>query len=141
MKQPIFTSLSVAAAALMLAACETHPAAGPAGGCPITGSDNWNAWVNAMPGPGARPTLIVTGRVTTPTGGYRPALQLEQVAESHPVQLFVRLHPNPPSGPATTALVTHDVRGDWPMSAQVGSVTVRCGNAVIARISPVETAH
>lgn len=141
MRQTIFTSFAAAAGALMLVACETYPAAGPAGGCPITGSDSWNAWVNAMPGPGARPTLIVTGRVTTPTGGYRPALQMEQVAESYPVQVFVRLHPNPPAGPATQALVTHDVRGDWSMSTQVGSVTVRCGNAVIAHISPVGTAH
>ncbi|HXH52131.1 MAG TPA: hypothetical protein VNH53_01710 [Sphingomicrobium sp.] len=141
MKQHIFTSAAVAAAAAMLAACESYPVPGPVGGCPITSSDSWNAWVNAMPGPGARPTLIVTGRVTTPTGGYQPALQLEQVAESHPVQVFVRLHPNPPAGPATQALVTHDVRGQWPMSPPVGSVTVRCGNQVLARISPVETAH
>jgi hypothetical protein len=94
-----------------------------------------------MPGPGARPTLIVTGKVTVPTGGYQPALLLEHVAESYPVQVMTRLHPNPPAGPATQAVVTHDVRGQWAMADPVGSVTVRCGGEVLARISPVETAH
>src|SRR5262245_10898640 len=33
--------------------------------CTITASRDWTAWVNAMPGPGARgPALVVTGKVT-----------------------------------------------------------------------------
>ena len=35
--------------------------------CPVVGASDWAAWVNAMPGPNARPTLIVTGKVTVPT--------------------------------------------------------------------------
>ena len=108
--------------------------------CPIATS-NWAAWVSAMPGPGARPTLIVTGRATVPTGGWRFAWRDMRVMESHPVQVAVDLEAIPPSGGATQAVVTHDVRGEWPLSPPVGSVTVRCGGKTLAAISPVETAY
>ena len=94
-----------------------------------------------MPGPGARPTLIVTGRATVPTGGWRFAWRDMRVMESHPVQVVVDLEAIPPSGGATQAVVTHDVRGEWPVSPPVGSVTVRCGGKTLAAISPVETAY
>lgn len=109
--------------------------------CPIIGSSDWAAWINAMPGPNARPTLIVTGKVTVPTGGYRFAWSDMRVMESYPVQISVDLDAIEPSGGATEALVTHEVRGQWPMSPPVGSVTVRCGGQTLAAISPVETAH
>lgn len=126
-------------AAFSLNACQSVGGAS-ATACPITGSGDWAAWVNAMPGPGAQPKLIVTGKVTVPTGGYQPALELGAVSESYPVQATVIFHPNPPAGPADQAVVTHEVRGEWPMQPPVGSLTVRCGNQVLARISPVETA-
>ncbi len=110
-------------------------------GCPIIGSADWAAWVNAMPGPNAQPTLIVTGKVTVPTGGYRFAWRDMRVMESYPVQISVDLEAIPPQGGATEAVVTHDVRGQWPMSPPVGSVTIRCGGQTLAAISPVETAQ
>ncbi len=138
MKAPIV--LAIAAA---LSGCQAVPAAGPAGGadCPIISSSDWSAWVDAMPGPDARPKLIVTGKVTVPTGGYGFVWRDMRVMESYPVQVAVDLEAVPPAGGATQAVVTHDVRGEWPMSPPVGSVTVRCRNQVLARISPVETAH
>lgn len=110
-------------------------------GCPIVSSSDWAAWINAMPGPDARPTLIVTGKVTVPTGGYRFVWRDMRVMESYPVQIAVELEAVPPAGGATRAIVTHDVRGQWPMNPPVGSVTVRCGGQALARISPVETAR
>ena len=109
--------------------------------CPIAGSSDWAAWVNAMPGPNARPTLIVTGKVTVPTGGYRFAWRDMRVMESYPIQVAAELEVIPPAGAATQAVVTHDIRGEWPVSPPVGSMTVRCGDRVLARIAPVETAH
>ena len=109
--------------------------------CGVTGSSDWAAWVNAMPGPNARPTLIVTGKVTVPTGGYRFAWRDMRVMESYPVQVVAELEAIPPSGAATQAVVTHEVRGQWPMSPPVGSVTIRCGERTLAAISPVQTAH
>jgi hypothetical protein len=125
-----------------LASCTTAPPP-PASAmeCGIIGSSDWAAWVNAMPGPNAQPKLIVTGKVTVPTGGYRFAWRDMRVMESYPVQVAVELDAIPPAGPATQAIVTHDVRGEWAMSPPVGSLTVRCGDMVLVRISPVETAH
>jgi hypothetical protein len=59
------------------------------------------------------------------------------VLRSYPVQAIARLLPIPPQGPATQALVTHDVRWQWPMMGPVGSVTIRCGTQDLARITPV----
>ncbi len=94
-----------------------------------------------MPGPGARPTLIVTGKVTVPTSGYHFAWGDPRVMESYPVQVALELRAHPPAGPAAPVVTTYDVRGEWPMSPPVGSVTVRCGDMVLASISPVGTAH
>ena len=138
--------LLLLASALALGSCAPVPADAPQGPigsmeCAVTGSSDWAAWVNAMPGPNARPTLIVTGKVTVPTGGYRHAWTDMRVMESYPVQVAADLQVTPPSGGATQAVVTHDVRGQWPIAPPVGSVTVRCGDRVLARIAPVETAH
>jgi len=128
--------------AALLGSCAAVPG-GPvmAMECGVTGSSDWAAWVNAMPGPNARPTLIVTGKVTVPTGGYRFAWGDMRVMESYPVQVAIELDAIPPAGGATEALVTHDIRGEWPISPPVGSVTVRCGDMVLTRIAPVETAQ
>lgn len=130
-------------AAALLAGCQTiadRPPGGPLA-CPIVGSSDWNAWVNAMPGPNARPTLIATGKVTVPTGGYRFEWRNMRVMESHPVQVVAELVAIPPGGPATQALETRDVRGEWSIAPPVGSFTVRCGDMVLARVSPVPTTH
>lgn len=94
-----------------------------------------------MPGPGARPKLIVVGKVTVGTGGYRIGWSGLRVAESHPVQVFAELSVVPPSEGAIQVVTTHDVRGEWPLDPPVGSVTISCGGTILARISPVETAH
>ncbi|HWH21729.1 MAG TPA: hypothetical protein VNT25_00350 [Allosphingosinicella sp.] len=133
-----------AASLIPLGACQLPPTAigGSSGAsCPIIGSTDWRAWVNAMPGPNARPTLIVMGKVTVPTGGYRLGLSLGPVQESNPPVQRVHLNVTPPSGGATDALVTHEVRGEFPALAQYGAVTVHCGNRPIASISPVERAY
>ncbi len=138
--------LLILASTLSLASCAAMPPPppqGPVGGmeCGIIGSSDWAAWVNAMPGPNARPTLIVTGKVTVPTGGYRFAWRDMRVMESYPVQVAIELDSIAPAGPATQAVVTHDVRGEWPINPPVGSLSVRCGDMVLTRIAPVETAH
>ena len=130
----------ISAAALTATACTTAQQPRPTD-CPIISSSDWAAWVNAMPGPNARPTLIVTGKAIVPTGGYRFQWSAPLVAESHPVQVTVELKPVPPSGMATQAIVTHEIRGEWPSEHQVGSVRIVCGGRQLAAISPVETAH
>ena len=88
-----------------------------------------------------RPSLIVIGKVTTPTGGYRVEFEPMIVSRrSYPVQNVATLRVTPPAGMATQAVVTHDVRGQWPSGAQVGSVEIVCDGQLLARISPVQTA-
>lgn len=113
----------------------------PSSDCPIVRSTDWRAHVDAMPGPNDNPRLIVSGKVTVPTGGYKLSLRMGQVAESYPVQVTVYLDATPPSGMASQALVTHDVRGSWRSEERVGSVTVRCGSRVEARLANVGTAR
>ena len=132
--------MSLLFSAILLAGCASaSPGVIPAAACPVASSD-WNAWVNAMPGPGSSPKLIITGQVTAPTGGYSFGWSDFRVAESYPVQVFVNLTATPPAGPATQALVTQQVRGEWPLSPPIGSVTILCGGKALARISPVENA-
>jgi hypothetical protein len=135
-------AFSTGVAALLASCAAVPPGQSPTDGpCPIIGSSDWAAWVNAMPGPNARPQLIATGKVTVPTGGYTFAWRDLRVAESYPVQVFAELEALPPDGPATQAIETHDLRGEWPIDPPVGSLTITCDGRTLARISPVETAH
>lgn len=129
---------------LAAAACGVAPA--PSGrpwagqsACPASASSGWSAWIEAKPG--SRPTLIVTGKVETPTGGYRIRWADMRVLESYPVQIVADLDITPPSGGATLAVVTHAVRGEWPIDPPIGSFTVRCGDTVLASIAPVASAR
>lgn len=139
--RPIASSLA-GLSALALAGCATVPA-GPVAAvpdsCPISASSDWTAWINAMPGPD-RPQLIVTGKVAVPSGGYTFAWRDLKTMESYPTQAMVDLEALPPDGPATQAIQTHELRGEWTAEQPIGSVTVRCGTRVLARISPVRTA-
>lgn len=114
---------------------------GPQGSCPITSSRNWQARVDTTPGPDQRPTLVVEGTIVAPTGGYSMEFEPHlQERRSRPVQLVAVLRPVPPTGGATQALTTHDVRWQWPLqSGPVGSVTIACGDRVLVEISPVPT--
>lgn len=134
--------LTACAATFALAGCTAVPPASPhPDGCPIVASSGWAAWVDAMPGPGAQPRLIVTGEVTVPTGGYSFAWRDLRIAESYPVQVFAELEALPPDRPAAQALDRHELRGEWPATPPIGSVTVTCNGRTLARIAPVETAQ
>ena len=110
--------------------------------CPIRTSRNWTAFVNRMPGPDARPQLIISGDVVTPTAGYQvrfdPHLKMR---ESYPAQAVAVLQVTPPSGPAAQVVETHQVRWEFPISQQVGSVEIVCEGETLARISQVQSAY
>lgn len=117
------------------------PDVSPVGDCPVTASSDWRAWVNAMPGPNSQPKLMISGKVTVPTGGFTFGWSNFRVAESYPVQVFVELTATPPSGAATQAVTTQEVRGEWPLAPPVGSVTIMCGHKTLGRIAPVDAAY
>lgn len=151
------------ASALLVAGCTTYPPYGPGypsgqpdygygpppgayppgdSKCPINRSGNWKAWVNRMPGPDSRPQLIVTGDVVTPTAGYQvrfdPHLKLR---ESYPVQAVAVLEVEPPRRPSAQAVETHQVRWQWPVSQQIGSLEIVCRGETLARFPQVESAY
>lgn len=110
--------------------------------CPIRTSRDWTAFVNRMPGPDARPTLVISGDVVTSTAGYEvkfdPHLKMR---ESYPVQAVAVLQVTPPSGPAAQVVETHQVRWEFPLSQPVGSLEIVCEGETLARISQVQSAY
>lgn len=115
--------------------------------CPVLDSRDWSAFVNAIPGPDARPELIVTGTVQLPTAGYTVDLRPGPADRSaRPVQM-VELVAISPDGPAATVLTDMDVRLEMPaLSVPAGApspyrgVRVMCGGSELAFIAQVETA-
>jgi len=156
-------------ALLLLAGCETnpygydpypapYPPQYPSGGiplpgepgapqplppeCPISASRDWSAWINRMPGPDARPRLVVSGKVVTPGGGYSVAFDpAMQIGRSLPAQAFVTLQVEEPDNPATGSPVSHDVRWEWPLSVPIGKVVISCGDKTLAEITRIQTAY
>lgn len=113
----------------------------PSADCQMHGAGDWSAHIDAMPGPGARPRLIVTGAVAT-----KPAARLElrldpTVLESYPPQRIVELIVRLPSEPTNDSLVRGEVRGEWPVEPPLGAVHIRCGGRSVASIGEVVVAH
>ena len=131
---------AVLLAALAASSCAIEPARHSTGPCPVANAGGWRAWVDLMPGPD-RPRLWVTGKVSAPTGGWSFELEPGPIQESYPAVQQIILRASPPAGPATQALVTHELQDSFPYPPEIGAVTVRCGNAVLAAIRTVERAH
>lgn len=140
--------LIAAPLALFAAGClaPDEPAPPPAT-CPVVESRDWAAFVNAMPGPDARPELIVSGNVTLPSAGYATELRPGPADRSaRPVQT-VELVAAAPDGFAATVLSEQEVRLSMPAvagqpgaSAPYRGVRILCEGAELAFIAPVETA-
>ncbi|MCB2079258.1 MAG: hypothetical protein KDE55_16375 [Novosphingobium sp.] len=136
-KGPVATAL-----ALSIAACATNGEPMPPQTtvtCPPT--RGWNAWINAMPGPGAVPTLIVTGEVNLPPGTRAELSPGPLDRMMPPAQRFtLSLEPGPRGGPAPGGWT--QVRGEVkPALGEYRAVLVGCDGKEIAKISPVGTAH
>ena len=100
------------------------------------------ARVDMTSGPGVAPTLIVTGKLITRTGGYQVTFDRSlQVRKTYPAQAFATVIVYPPTGDAGQAQVTHELRGEWPLRQPIGTVEIRCGNDTLASITPVATAR
>ena len=125
--------------ALALGGCVTidNRNSPPPAACPAA-SRNWTAYVNAMPGPDARPTLIVAGEVDAPRG-FVPVLTAGPTDRRFPPgQRFALSLAAAPGAPAGWRPVRGQIR---PALAQYGEVIVGCGGAVVARIAPVERVY
>jgi hypothetical protein len=108
--------------------------------CPATGSSDWTALVNAMPGSNSNPTLTVTGTLTFPSADWHARLIKSQVLESDPVIVVLDIEAAKGSSGAQIP-TTRQMRGSWPSEQRVRSVWVRCYGRDLVHISPVETVY
>jgi hypothetical protein len=88
-----------------------------------------------------RPELVVSGTVTTPTGGHRTYLTLGPTLRSEPPQQIVNLEIKALGDIATMMVVTEEVRGRFRALPRYGAVIIRCNGQEVGRVSPVQTAH
>ena len=133
-----------------LASCST--ASGGEGGkeipafefseCPVIASRGWNAWINAMPGPGARPTLHITGEVDLPTPGYTVELIAGPADRMMPPgQRFSLVAMGPEDMVAQVVTPTPVRYSRTPANGMYRSITIGCGGKVLATIEKINVAH
>lgn len=146
------TALISALAASFCAGCSTPisgevddaaAAAKESEACSMIKSENWAAWINAMPGPdSAGEKLIVTGDVTVPSGGHEVELIPGAADRSmRPIQQFT-LSVKQPDGPATQAITTLQARYEGvAIAPQYKSIRIFCDDEVIAEINSVEKVY
>lgn len=84
---------------------------------------------------------MVSGVVTTPTGGHRTVLTLGPALRSEPPQQIVNLEIRAQGDIVTTAVVTEEVRARFPALRRYGAVIIRCNGREVGRVSPVRTAQ
>ena len=132
----------VAAATLSLSACAPYPDepgdAPPAAGCPAYKARDFKAWIDTMPGPGARPTLHITGEVDMPTPGYSVKLVAGPADRMQPPGWRFQLDAKKPNGMVTQVITPTPVRFDGPTPyPQIREIIITCGGEALARIEDV----
>jgi hypothetical protein len=114
-----------------------EPAIPPAPTCPAE-TKEWSAFINAMPGPDAQPTLIVTGSALVPAG-------TTATLTAGPTDRAM-----PPSQRIVLALASSpDAAGGWqqlraeikPALPQYRSVIVGCDGNAVATITDIQIAQ
>ena len=103
--------------------------------CAVLDSRNWQAWVNAMPGPDAQPTLHVTGDVDLPTPGYTIEWRLGALDRMQPPGQRLVLSTTPPDGIVTQVVTTVGVAfaGETTIT-EYREVIVTCGGSIMVEI-------
>jgi hypothetical protein len=149
------THLMLACAIVALTACgqtsattEPTPAPAPvaesptASACAVIANRNWTAHINAMPGPNAQRTLIVSGEVDLPTPGYTVTLDLGAADRSAiPVQQLI-VNTTAPPGIVAQVVTPTPVRYEGPAIAQqYSAVRIMCGGAQLAEITDIVIAQ
>lgn len=137
---------------LVLAACQTPPAAPgpgpapapspPAAACALGESRDWSAWINRMPGPNATPTLHVAGKVDLPHAGYTVTVRDGPADRSaYPVQQII-VETTQRSGMHPQGLTTAEVNYVGPVIApNYRAIRVLCGGRQLAEITAIPDVH
>ena len=102
--------------------------------CPFAETRGWEAWVNAMPGPGMERTLIVVGEVLVGSDGYAGRLTPTHLDKRDPPIQHFDLDMVEESGAAAG---WQAVRGEVKPADTYQAVVVDCQSEQVAEISPV----
>jgi hypothetical protein len=112
----------------------------PADESMVIDTSDWYAWVNRMPGPGAVPTLLVTGSVTLPTPGYDVSLVRVPAPAAQPRQLILRLEVRRLPGVWPQVVTTKSVRyEESPYKDAYDRVIIQLPGGGVARLNIDET--
>ena len=99
---------------------------------------DWRAWIDATAGQEG-PALIVTGIITTPTGGHRSLLKLGPKLPGPPPQQIVDLEIRAQGDIVTTMVVIEEVKARFPAVPHHGEVVIQCNGQEVGRVSSVKT--
>ena len=106
--------------------------------CKAISTRDWTAVVELQKNPNVfesdASTVLVTGTVTVPTGGYELAIEGGPLVQLKPPVQQVILRTTAPDGLATQAIVEEQVSGRVPFDRRAKSVAIRCGDATIASV-------
>ncbi|HEX8578031.1 MAG TPA: hypothetical protein VF655_00365 [Allosphingosinicella sp.] len=106
--------------------------------CKAISTRDWTAVVAVQKNPNVfepdATTVLVTGTVTVPTGGYELAIEGGPLVQLKPPVQQVLLRTNAPDGMATQAIVEEQVSGRVPFDRRATSVAIRCGDATVASV-------
>jgi len=137
--------------ALLLSACNADGDGAPGEGtaidkpamadCPVIGSRDWTAWIDAEPGPDA-PTLHIRGTVDLPTPGYAYDWRVGLADRALPPGQHMHLDFTAPDGMVTQVITSADVayKGEATYT-EYRMILVKCGGEVLAEITDVPVAQ
>ncbi|GAB5347345.1 hypothetical protein [Alteriqipengyuania sp. 357] len=133
---------SLAAGTLCLAACAPYEdvpeATPPMANCPVNDSRDWQAWINMMPGPNAKPTLHIQGEVDMPTPGWSVELIGGPADRMQPPGLRFRLEAEKPDGMTMQVITPTEVRyAETTPYSQIRQIIVTCGDEALVTIEDV----
>ena len=111
--------------------------------CPAIGAGHFEAWLDAMPGPGgSHASLNISGKVDLPTPGYRLELAAGPADRMMPPSQRFRLVAWPPPGMAAQVVTTSEVHYRAPAQYPAyRSLIILCGERVLATITHIPVVH
>ena len=114
----------------------------PASDCPVYESRDWQAWINAMPGPNSNPTLHIRGEVDMPTPGWSVELVAGPADRAQPPGLRFRLKTERPGGIVTQVITPTEVRYEAPTPyREIREIIIGCGDRTLVTIDEVTVAQ
>lgn len=145
MRITMMAALGALTAAAPIALAQEGAGSGPGEGsraCPVLASSQWSAWINAEPGPGATPTLIVQGEADLPTPGYAASWTIGPADRRLPPAQYIDLRFTPPDGMVAQVVTVEKLRFETPaVYPEYRAIIIRCGDKTLATISPVPIAR